>query len=233
MSVRVYRLSATSTPATSFDLTTVLNVVTDLNLDLGDDTLKLYIRRLIHQASRAAAQYCNRDFALQGYTDTFNTTRVDGIMAFSDFRGLFLANLPLVDIISVSENGTALTAGVDYEVDSSRAAIYRLDSTCAKRASWSNFPVVIVYRAGWTLPLQSQSGPNKLLDFAPDVEDAVIRMIKSQTFVRQRNSTLKSESIPGVISREWQPINVGANMAANMPPDAAAILNNYKFDVFA
>jgi hypothetical protein len=70
-------------------------------------------------------------------------------------------------------------------------------------------------------------GLNPLVDNAPDLEDAVIRMVKGQFQARGRDPSLMQQDTPNVGSRRWW---VGAG---SITSDIAGILDNYRIQSFA
>jgi hypothetical protein len=139
-----------------------------------------------------------------------------------------LAKSPLVSVTTVTEDGTVLTAVTDYEIDVANGLVYRLDSD-GNRISWPAVTLVFDYKAGWTLPEQTlpAGGLNALVDNAPDVEDAVIRLVKGRFLARGRDPSLMQQDTPNVGSRRWW---VGAG---SITSDIAGILDNYRIQSFA
>jgi hypothetical protein len=220
-------ITTVTAASNSFKLTTVLNIRADLGLtdtSVTDD----YLDRLANQNSRAASQYCNREFALQGYRDTIRSLASCSGTYPEQPEAIMLAKSPLVSVTTVTEDGTLLTAVTDYETDLATGFVYRLDSG-GRRISWPFLDLVFDYKAGWTLPEQTlpAGGANPLVDNAPDLEDAVIRMVKGQYHARGREPSLMQQDTPNVGSRRWW---VGAD---SITPDIAGILDNYRIPAFA
>lgn len=210
-----YTITTVTLAADDFDLTTVDAIKEDLNISgSGDDD---FIARAISKSSAAISQFCNRVFAKQTYQDMIR-------LPCTGLDTLELAKLPLVSVTSITEDGTALVSGTDFEVDLENGFIYRLNSSGAPTC-WSASKVIAVYVAGWVLP----GDVNETLP--SDVEDACIRMVKNARAKRTRETDLKIDDVAGISHREyWVPS--GAD-SGNLPPDIEDILQNYRIKAFA
>lgn len=202
------------TPATSYDLTTLAVVKDELSITDGskDTTLKRYIT----SASAAAAQYCGRVFPEETVKDEVWPGR-DGPPVVNGIDVVQLSRYPVVAVASVTENGTALVDGTDFRTDTDNGLLIRLDSNGYPRR-WCAWPIVVQYSGGYS-PIPD------------DVEDAVIRMVTKRYSAKGRDASLKQESIPGVIERQFW-IATGED-AGNMTPDIADILSNYRVPTLA
>lgn len=221
-----YAITEVVTPAANVRLTTKEHVRDDLKITSGADDA--YIDRLIASQSAAASQYCNRTFALQTYCDTIRPQRDSRPYFLPNGRQpMFVRRTPLVSVTSVTENDVALVAGTDYEVDLQMGFIYRLDDS-GNPKPWPSYKIVVTYTAGYTLPTQGKDGENCTLP--PDVEDAVIRMVKARYLARDRDPFLKQESIPGVLDQTFW---VDTGESGNISPDIRDLLDNYREPVVA
>lgn len=232
--VRNYLITTVIEPATCFDLTTLLNVKTDIGLD--DDTdasTDIYLKRVIRQTSKAIAQYCNLIFPLQTYQDVFRPQQDWWPVTIPNGQApLVLARSPLVDVTSiVVKDGTTdvtLVEDTDFEIDPQTGEIWRLDNYDNPRR-WDAVKTVVVYRAGFTLPGQTGTD-NQLEIVAPDLEDAAIRLIKARWLAKDRDPYLKTDTVDGVGTQTyWIPNSPDGNM----PPDVQDILDNYRVPVIA
>lgn len=198
--------------ASSYDLTT-LAVVKD-ELSISDGSKDSVLKRYITSASAAAAQYCNRVFPVETVKDEFLPDR-DNRWRSRLTGGVDLLQLtrwPIVNVASVTENGTSLVVDVDFSVDYANGQLIRLDVNLLPR-KWHIFPIAVQYIGGFS------SVPS-------DLSDAVIRMVTKRFAARGRDPTLKERDIPGVLTESFW-ISTGDD-AANMTPDIADILDNYR-----
>lgn len=130
-------------PATSISLVSLSDAKLGLNLAKSTDkTLDAQIAMLVEWASDEVSAMCNRVFAKESVTETF-----DGVEANNR---IFLSRYPVVadDIDSVTEDGGALTIDVDYTLDPNSGTLTRINSTWASS-------VVVIYAGGYELPLNS------------------------------------------------------------------------------
>lgn len=215
------RLVTVTSAASSQSLTTLLNVKTDLGVDDSNPSIDIYLGRLIKQTSASVSLYCNRVFAFQTYREVLR--RSDNSVS-SEPEAIKTFHSPLVSVTSVVEDDTTLSAAAGgYELDTQQSKLWRLDSS-SNRTAWAGSTITIVYKAGWNLP-GSTTSENALLTTAPDIEDAVIRLIKSRYLARDRDPFLKVDEVAGVGSQQyWVPdTNDG-----NFPPEVRDILDNYR-----
>ncbi|WP_316172416.1 hypothetical protein [Bradyrhizobium sp. SZCCHNRI2049] len=203
--------------ASTTDLTSLSVIKDELSIATGDTSKDATLTRYLKSASAAVLQYVNRRAFLK-------ETIKDEIWPDHDphpyvlsgaFEVLTLSTWPAISVASVTEDDTTLTKDVDYLVDAARGRLFRLDGA-GNTMLWSARPKVVQYDAGYdTIP--------------SDVEDAVLRMITSRWAAKGRDKTLRSEDIPGVVSRQWW-IATGGE-AGNMPPDITDLLDNYRVPV--
>ncbi|MGJ5163166.1 hypothetical protein [Bradyrhizobium sp. HKCCYLR1051] len=205
------------TPAGSTDLTTLADVKDELSIDSGDTSKDVTLTRYLKGASRAALQYVNRRALVQETIKDEIWPDIDPHprVLSGAFDVLQLSTWPVLSIDSVTEDGTALVRDTDYLLDSAAGRLFRLDGS-GNTTTWSARPKVVQYDAGF--------------DAVPDeVADAVIRMVTSRWAAKGRDKSLRSEDIPGVVSRQWW-IATGGE-AGNMPPDITDLLDNYRVPV--
>ena len=89
------------------DLTTLANVKQYLDIESDDTTFDSLLERLITASSMQIESYCNCDFTIQDYSETYDGTASDI---------LFLNHIPIVEVSSVS---------IDDAVDHSDDQQYR------------------------------------------------------------------------------------------------------------
>lgn len=185
-------------------------------LGISDSFGQSEIIRFVTQASKAAANYCNRVFKAETVRDEFWPQRdpFPRLIA-GGLRNLQLSRYPVGAVNMVIENAVELVQTSDYRVDYPNGQLIRLDSYGWPR-SWPAFAIAAEYSAGY--------------DQVPDdLQDAVTRMVKSRWYARQRDPMLKGEVVPDVgESQYW--VNLGSS-SGNMPPDVIDILDNYRAPV--
>lgn len=198
-----------TTAATSYDLTTLANVKAEL--DITDGTSDTVLRRYITSASKAAAHYCNRVFAVETVSERFLPCRWNQRTAT-----LQLDRFPLITVTSVTEDGELLVVDDDYLVNSPNGQLTRVND--GNQACWPGLAMTVVYSSGYaTVPA--------------DLEDAVIRMVTKRYSAKGRDASLRQENIPGV--REATYWIATGDEAGNITPDVADILEGYRVLVVA
>lgn len=215
-----YRIISTVvTAATKTDLVTLATVKEDLEIQPGNTSSDAVLTRYIRYASQAIQQYCNRLFAIETIKDEFffdpstwpPKTRHNVV-------GLTLSKHPVTTVASVIENGQALSGTSDYRIDKDSGLLTRLSPDGLTFRDFSGWPVSVQYEAGFeSIPV--------------DVEDACLRMIRARFISRSRDPNIRSESIPGVRDVSYW-VATGSD-AANMTPDVADLLDNYRMPVVA
>lgn len=207
-------LTTVSTPAGSYNLTTLSAVKSDLGItDTSNDT---YLTTLITRASQTINQYCNRVFVSEGMTETFYPDREYYSYQLSGgIPCLQLSRWPLISVTSVTENGTALVEGTDFLVDKENGRLLRLD-TLSYPTEWPTWKTVVVYTAGYaTVP--------------GDLEEACSRLVRARYMAKTRDPFLKSERVEGVgESTYWVSTDAASG---NLPPDIADAVDNYRVPV--
>ncbi len=205
-------LTVTS-PATNFDLTTISDVRLDLELTATDDDA--WFAKAIKRASATAANYCNRVFAQQSYSEEF--MRDEFRSQYRDQEPLRLAQFPVTTVASVTEDGVVTDASL-YELDGKAGLLHRLSGDANGREQWTGCKIVVAYTAGYVLSGASRNVP-------ADLEDAVIRLVKAAHFARKRDPMLRSEDVSGVLSQSWWIGSASDNGA--IPPDIRSLLDEY------
>lgn len=209
-------ITTVTSPASSYDLTTLAIVKDELSIDnvASDGTLKRYLS----WASAAVAQECNRVFAAETVQDQIWPARHLSPVS-SGFEVLQLGRWPVVSIASMTEGDTTSTTTLvqdtDFVADLTTGHLFRFDSA-GLICRWNALPKVVSYVAGYE-------------DIPGDLQDAVTRMVRNRFRAKGRDSFLMSENIPGVRDARWW-IATG-NEAGNVPPDVADLLSSYRVPV--
>ena len=186
-----------------------------------------FLTRSITRCSRAAANFCNRTFAIETVQDQI-TLRRDRWprMIVERPEILQLTRWPLVVVTSVTVDGTALVAGTDFLVDATNGQLQRLNDY-GNMTPWIGETIVVVYSAGYVLP--DQSPVTGALNLPDDIQDAVSRMVYTRYAERQRDPLVKSEQVDGVGRTDY----IIPSGDGNLSPDVEDILDNYRVPVIA
>jgi len=201
-------------PAETYDLVSLSDVKTELGITGTTDDA--WLSSVIERASAAAAQYCNRVFAAETVKDEFWPQR-DGYpwIIPGGIAPLQLTRWPVSAVDSVLENSVALSAPSDYRVDAAPGRLIRIGGEGYPR-KWPAWPISVQYIAGFaTIPY--------------DIQDAVVRMVKSRWFQRKRDPLLRQEDIPGVYSATYW-VDASSSSGA-ITPDISDLLDNYRSPV--
>lgn len=202
--------------ASSYDLTTLINVKAELSIAATTTTSDAVLRRYITSASSAAINYCNRAFVVETIQDQFLSKGATRLL--SDHPSILqLSRWPISELTSVVVDGTTLVEDTDFLTDVTNGQLTKIDSD-GNRRNWCGQSITVIYDGGFdTIP--------------SDVEDAVIRMATKRYLAKGRDATLKQRDIPGVISESFW-ISTGAD-SGNMTPDISDVLDNYRTPILA
>jgi hypothetical protein len=200
------------TPADTYDLTILATAKADLGItgSSGD----AYLQSLIQQASGEIAAFCDRVFALETVSETFAAGGAWWRGRPSRCAPLALARWPVVEITSVTEDDTLVSAD-DYTLDAAEGLLYRTVS--AIDVGWWGGDTVVVYSGGYAL----------LGELPFDIERCCLDLVRQWYHGRSRDPALRSEEVPGVISQSWSAID-SLPTVGGIPADIAGRLNRYK-----
>ena len=132
---------------------------------------------------------------------------------------LFLKRTPVSRIASVTVDDLALNP-TEYRLDPEAGLLDRLTSEGYPRAWCFCKSVFVVYTGGFILP--GNDGRN--LDYG--IEGAVVALVSDYWASRGRDPTLRAETIPGVIERQFWVGAVGD--PAMLPPRVLASLSQFR-----
>lgn len=207
-------ITTVTSPAGSYDLVALADVKDELGItDSSSDTL---LGKQISRMSLIAAGYCNRVFVQETVKDEFfpPDERTPWVFA-GDTEPLQLSRFPAASITTVMEDGTSLTVDTDYRADLVPGQMIRVDSD-GYPTNWQLLAIAVTYVAGYaTIPA--------------DLQDAVIRMVKSRWYAKGRDTNIRQENIPGV--REVQYWVATGTDAGALTPDVQDILDSYRVPV--
>jgi hypothetical protein len=227
-----FKITTTTPPATN-SLTTTDVVLEDWGIDGVNQP---FIDRAIKRCSRAAADYCNRDFGIARYSVICRLEQGyrDGHLTLGAKNPIMLPQWPIASIVSLTETDqsqvvTTLIEDTDFEVDRDTGRLYRLDAYQRPRDWWPSVTVNVDLWAGYIMPGQSTAGlPAGALNIPEHLEDAVGRMV----FESQRDPFVRSETVEGVGSINYIAAGSGpAADAGNLSADVEDILNNFRAPV--
>lgn len=199
-------LLTVTTPAASRLLTTPAAALAELGLDAPPPRLPA----LLAQASSAIAAHCGRVWGRETVQEVFRLDRVPA-------NPLPLARWPVAGVPVVTEDGAALAAGTDWELDGPAGLLWRLGGDA--RTPWRCNKVVVAYTAGWLLP--GQDGR----DLPEAVERACLLAVAAAWHAAGRDPALRSESTEGVGSASYLDPREGAG---GLPAAAAELLAPFR-----
>lgn len=208
-------------PAVTTDLTVMQRVWDELGLSAGTDQDLLL--DMIARASSVIARETRRTFGIETVTET-----LDG----SGSRILGLSRMPIVEVIGVTEDGTAIT---DYSVeDADAGALYRANgwgrsgglrmwgteaySSGYILPGYQDQRYSATYRAGYALP--AESGAN----LPGAVEQACIETVKAWYFARDTDPAVSSVKV-GQLSVSY--FDKSPTSPSSLPASALGLLRNY------
>ncbi len=199
----MYRLLTVTTPASSKDLTTRARVKAELGV-IGDDVL---IDGFVHDASRAAASYCHREFVAEEVVETFRPYPfVDSVSLTNLPEYIYLRRVPVTTFASdgygnllFTVDGDPVIEGTDFECDRVTGRLAWLWNDMPMR--WHFRKIVCQYTGGYTFPGTLEA----------DIERGVIEIVKDMWFARRRDPMLRQQNIPGVADLAYWVGSVGGS----------------------
>ena len=223
MSVRI--ISTVLTAASSYDLTSLANIKDDLAIPSTDTSSDATLARFITEQSALVAQYCNRVFPIETIQDVIYPDRDPYPYQVTGMVGeLQLSRWPLVSVTSVTDTvsvgvANTLVSGTDYQVDTARGGLTKIDPNTGYPTGWSPDQYTIEYTAGY---FEAGSGSPP-----PDLEMAVLRLVTARYKARGRDPFLRSQGEPGVGNEQYW-IGALPGQTGPFPPDIAAVLEKYR-----
>lgn len=215
-------VSIVTTPAASYDLTTLEAMKVYLAIPDSDTSKDAFLSDRITKNSTAIQRHCNNQFVQETRTDNIYPNRgIDPWQVQSGIGILQMARWPIISITSVTTLAQAsapiiLVEGTDFITLQETGQLLRLSSQTGYQRSWEAVPTVVVYVAGYaTTP--------------GDVEDACQRMVEKSFWSRGRDPSIieQNQGMVGA-TRYW--VSTGAE--GNMPPEIADLLDAYRVPVF-
>lgn len=174
-----------TTPASDPTLLTLAEVAEAIG---GSGHSNATLQRLNERVSEILAGACGMDRAGASVLTLREETYSETLRLACPLDVLYLARKPVVEILTVTENGTALTVTDDYEQTSGHG-ILRMQSGAA--SWWDSGKTVVTFRAGYaTVP--------------PALKELAAKLACTLHSERGRDPSLGSMDIPGVISETYR-----------------------------
>lgn len=199
-------------PATETALTTLARV--KLELGITNTNSDAILEAKIDEASSDASAFLGFVVERETVAETFWPEAFDAAPA-----QIILNRTPVVSITSVVMDGVTLSASL-YRLDKDKGLLYALDASGYACSWFFCKSLVITYVGGYLLP--DASGRN----LPHGIEGAVIDLVSSFWQSRGRDPLVKSEDIPGVMSREYWVGAVGDE--GELPPGVVAKLAPFR-----
>jgi hypothetical protein len=198
------------TPAASTRLTSVTRAREILGFSNQDDVA---VQTLIGQASRIIVDHCRRPFAIETVRESFACNEIRN-------EGPILGRSPVVEILSVRNSWDLLSSG-EYAHDPRTGRLRRLDPFGLPLPWWGG-GLTVEYRAGYVLP---DDGADSSAATLPEtVERACIMLVSTYLGLRNRNPSVKSETIEGIGSTSWWVPGTSDRLVS---PEAEQLLADY------
>lgn len=205
-----------TTPADSYDLTTLASV--KLELGLADRKQDPRLKSWIRQASGAISDHCKRVFAQESLSEQFrigtSPWTTPNHWGDASHRELILSRSPVIDLTAIVENDATLDTVADYECYKPSGLIYRLCGNT--RRSWPSGKIIVTYTAGYSL----------IADLPFGVERACNLLVKFYAAKADQNPLLRSEEAIGVQRFDYQVNQIGDD--GGLPPDVISLLEPYR-----
>jgi uncharacterized phiE125 gp8 family phage protein len=187
----------TAATASKSNLVTVADVRTVLGLvDRGDDAL---LSALVRRASDVIARHCMRVFALELVVEAFRPN--------PHTDDLILTRYPVVEIVSVVENGVTLDAA-EFESDNASGILVRLVND--RVAFWPARKIVVTYRSGFDLP---KNAPESL-------KQACITLVRSWYLGSDRDPNIRAETVEQLSSATY--------LTDPLPPEVVSLCGPHR-----
>lgn len=203
-----YSITRVITPADSMELITLDQAKAALGIPPTDTSQDAKLTAQIASVSAAVNNYCNRVFVVQTYQDQLRYV-TNWLYPGQPIR---TRQFPLIDPLTVTQDGTALDPTA-LEVSPSEGAIYRLDGALV--AAWTGTSILVDYTAGFD-PIPA------------DVQGACLEWVMIRYRSLGRDPTIRSETIPDLISQTFDSSYGTGSGASAVPPTVSDFLTPYK-----
>jgi hypothetical protein len=208
------------TKAVSRDLTTLDTAKEELGITGTSYDARL--KRWIREESAAVETFCGRKLVNETLQQVFTGDQV------GHRTDLILALYPVTEVVSVTWNNEVLTPD-QWQLDGDAGLLRRYSQVDDCWVPWFGPPDQYWYLGyGYpnTITVQYTGGYTLGDDLPPDIEAAVLMQLGYRKTAGQRDQTIKSETVPNVLSTTYFYGNPGDNAA--ILPAAAARLEPYR-----
>lgn len=207
-----YRISRVITPAASLALVSVDQAKEVLGIDWEDTSQDVRLAQQIDSVSRAVNNYCDRVFVAQSYRDQLRYVH----NWLSAGEALRTRQYPILldeagePIVAITEDGAEVTA---WDVSPDTGELWRLDGVML--ANWAGTTIVIDYAAGFD-PIPA------------DVQGATLEWLTSRWYSVGRDSALRSETIPDLITVTYAGEMGAGTSGGSVPRGTCELLDPYR-----
>lgn len=207
--------------APSRDLTTLATAKDELQITGSSYDKRL--ARWIREKSAAVERFCGRRLVNETLQQTFTANHVGYHPA------LVLSLYPVSEVVSVAWNSEVLTPD-QWMLDGEAGLLRRFSVVDNCWVPWFGPPDVYWY-FGYPYPeiivVEYTGGYTLGVDLPPDIEAAVLIQLQQHKAARSRDQTIRSESVPNVLTTTYMTATPnGLNMA--IAPAAQALLEPYR-----
>lgn len=221
--------------ATSYALTTVTRVKTELGIDTYDFSKDEYLKAVINEASDIMANETGRTFVKQTYLETLSGNNRPVLM---------LRKFPVISVSKVVYCGTTLASSSYNIQDASVGFLY-------KRTGWIDTPILsggwsatqvgveqmqvgsiepysVTYSAGWVAPTTASTAITRTLPY--DVEQATVTLVSASYNALGRDPMVKMERTGDSIQSLFD-VPYGVKVITGLPASVYRIIEKYKVTV--
>lgn len=204
-----------TTPADSLQILTLTELRAAAGLAEDDTSKDTDLAALGLRVAAAIAEECNIAVGAGGEPTLIEETVTETLWGVST-DAIYLSRRHNVDITSVVEDGTTLTADTHYMVDPESGRLDRFDSDCPRR--WCASKVVVVYTAGFSPDAIPETLRQAAIETAAGLWTEAARdpYVKGQTVrvddIEEIRTDYWSGSLPGQADGGLVPAAAAGNM---------------------
>lgn len=213
--MNAYRITRVTVAAESLALVTVDQAKAVLGIDLADTSQDAALQAQIDSVSAAVNNHCDRIFAVQSYRDQIRSAcgRWGEPLVVRQYP-IVLDDLGL-PVVTVAEDGSALDPAF-MEAYPETGSLYRLDSGSTAPSAWTAALITVDYTAGFAA-------------IPADVQAACLEWLTARYRSLGRDPTVRSVSIPDVITEIYGSVGGGdSSTASSLPSGVRDLLEPYR-----